>query len=96
MTVQQFNKNCEARTKVLEGLLEQNKVELRRVYSINLASYLSSRGYNYTIHDDEKETGLKYFVFKDDVTQDIIEYKKNKQLQNFIRCFREIKEELHS
>lgn len=96
MTVDQFVKNCEERNKVLEGLLEKGKVkEFRRVYSINLASFLASRGYTYVVKKDEDKEDLYFFVFKQDLTELIVEYKNNFVLQDFIRSYRDVKKKLH-
>lgn len=65
----------------------------KRIYSLNLATYLKMKGYEYEIHEDKKKN-IKYFVFKDDLTDEINNYKNNKELQSFICNFKEIKKEL--
>lgn len=69
---------------------------MRKIYSLNLASFISSKGYKYTIHDDTEKEGLKFFVFEEDVSQIIDEYKKSDEIQDFIRCYKKVKEDVHS
>lgn len=66
----------------------------KRVYSLNLASYLRMKGHQYEICDDE-ERNLKYFMFDEDLTEEIQNYKKDKELQSFIINFKMIKNEIH-
>lgn len=68
---------------------------MKRVYSLNLASFLKMKGYKYKIYDD-KEKNLKYFVFDEDLSKEIEKYKNNNELQNFIKNFKDIKREVHS
>lgn len=68
---------------------------MKRVYSLNLASYLKMKGYEYKICND-KEKNLKYFVFDEDLSKEIEKYKNNNELQNFIKNFKDIKREVHS
>lgn len=70
-------------------------MDKRRVYSINLASYLSAKGYTYKVGKDEEKEGLYYFVFAEDLTELIDEYKSNRVLQDFILSYRDIKKKLH-
>lgn len=67
---------------------------MKRVYSLNLASFLKMKGYKYKIYDDE-ERKLKYFVFNEDLSKEIEEYKNNNELQDFIKNFKDIKREAH-
>lgn len=72
-----------------------NKEE-NRIYSINKAVWLISQGAKYEICRDEERKNIVYFVFpKQDLSREIKEYYDNKDLQDFIKCFREIKKEMH-
>ncbi|CAK7084308.1 DUF5659 domain-containing protein [Tissierella sp.] len=68
----------------------------RKIYSLNLAAYIYKSGMEYTVHKDLEKEGLKYFSFNTDVTEVIEEYKQNRELQDFIRCYKKIKDDIHN
>lgn len=69
---------------------------MRKIYSLNLAAFALSKNYTYAVHNDLEKEGLRYFVFKEDITEIIERYKQNRELQDFIRCYKKIKEDIHS
>ncbi|WIV10529.1 DUF5659 domain-containing protein [Proteiniborus sp. MB09-C3] len=71
-------------------------MDQRKIYSLNLAAHALAKGYSYTIHKDTEKEGLKYFVFDDDITDIIDEYRQDEALQKFIRCYKKVKEDVHS
>ncbi len=71
-------------------------MDKRKIYSLNLAAYIYKSGREYTVHNDLEKEGLKYFTFKEDVTEIIEQYKQNRELQEFIRCYKKVKEDIHS
>lgn len=70
-------------------LVEENKE--RRVYSLNLCSWLLSQGIiEDKIARDEEKQDCIYFVFPETetVAKSIIKYKNNTELQNFLNHYK--------
>lgn len=74
---------------------------MKRIYSLNLISYLRTKGFTETgIHKDE-ENGKYYYTFEDsqDVVDAILEYKSPNaevNLHNFIVSFKAIKRDIYN
>ncbi|WIF94298.1 DUF5659 domain-containing protein [Caminicella sporogenes] len=68
----------------------------KRIYSLNLVAWLKSKGHKQIEIKVDKENNKKYYVFAetDDVARDIEEYRKNRELHEFIRQFKEVKKEI--
>jgi hypothetical protein len=68
-------------------------MDLKRIYSINLATWLISNGIKPELMELDEE-GKCYFIFKND-SSDVIrligEYKKNEQLYKYLNVFSELK-----
>jgi hypothetical protein len=67
---------------------------MKKIYSLNLAAWLVSQGYNYHLHEDEDTPGKYYFVFENDVTEAKEEYKRNRGLQKFLNTYKQLKKEI--
>lgn len=70
----------------------------KRIYSLNLVSYLNSKGINEKeIQIDENKQNKVFFIFKEtaEVAQAIKEYKNNNELKKFLNCYKQIKEKIN-
>lgn len=66
-----------------------------RIYSLNLAAWLISKGYKYEINESDEQKGKYYFIFKDDISQEKRNYQNNNELHNFLQVYKIIKKEIN-
>lgn len=73
------------------------EIELRNVYSINLAVYvIVFHDINYIIKSDKDNPSKKYVKFDTDISDIINEYKVDKRLQAFLHGFKQLKMEMRN
>ena len=67
-----------------------------KIYSLNLASWLASKGFKYKVGNNKK-TNKKFFEFNKtkELEREINAYKQSKEVQLFISCFKKIKSEIY-
>lgn len=70
----------------------QNKNNMYRTESLNVAAYLKSRGFQPERKEDYGRKASIYFESSKELYQAIEEYNNNDELKKFISAFREIKE----
>lgn len=69
-------------------------MENRRIYSLNLACWLISKGFNCEMFNDEEQEGKYYFIFDRDLGKEINEYKMDGELHKFLETYRGMRKEI--
>lgn len=72
-------------------------MEEKRIYSLNLISYLKSRGFE-EVDVRKDEENKVYYIFQEDesIAEAIRSYKEDLMLGRFIRTFRDVKKKVKS
>lgn len=68
--------------------------ENRRLYSLNLVAYLYSKGYQASVIGRDEVTSKAFFIFSQDLTDVIKQYKLNRELQLFLHSFNILRAEI--